>query len=266
MSRIALDVGHAHLYNVGDDAGSGRHPIRARGSRRRIALTRLDAARTPEPPARGRQLIGWAAGPYDHEPMLQPGEQTTRIILWEVDDPSKLGDPRFWWPTEQPFTLSDGRELRGPKGISLAKLRARSGSDEIELDVLPPSIRADRPADATSEGVRKVKISTADWGGSDPQRTYVIVSHRYRPTAEEAADEKARRGEASPFPSDAEALRQKWLAALEAGDQERAAELNARFEERLGKQGWLKPYAHPNQGVEIQPSVYLLDMRPQPVA
>ena len=89
---------------------------------------------------------------------------------------------------------------------------------------MPPlGFLADRLPVTMAEGARTVKVSTADWGGSDPERTYVIVSHHRRPTAEAAAEEKARRGDTSPFPPEAEALRQKWLAALEADDRERAA-------------------------------------------
>jgi hypothetical protein len=199
-------------------------------------------------------------------PMLQPGEQTTQIVLWELDDPTKHGDPSFWWPSEHRFELPQGRELSGPKGSSLADLRKQFGGDDVELAVPPPGIAAARRSGATAEEPRKLKVSTAGWGGSEPDRTYVIISHHYRPTAEEAAEEKARRGGASPFPPAAEAMRQRWLAALEAGDRAEAAELKAEFDEQLGQQGWRKPYAQPCAGVEIQPGVYLLDARPQPVA
>lgn len=195
-------------------------------------------------------------------PMLQPGEQATRILLWETDDPSKHDDSRFWWSSEQRLRLPDGRELSGPKGTSLAELRERSGGDEIELEVPPPRFHHRQTLRRDTDGGRTIKISTADWG--DPDRTFVIISHSYRPTAEEAAEEKARRGDGSPFPADAEAVRHKWLAALEAGEQEAAAELEAKFDETLAKQGWIKPYGQPNDGVEIQRGVYLLDARPQP--
>jgi len=198
-------------------------------------------------------------------PMLQPGEQATQIILWEIDDPSKRDDQRFWWPSEQPLKLPDGRELSGPKGTSVAALRKLFDGDEIELDVPPPSSPVRRLPGGLAEGGRKVKVSISGWLDSDPERTYVIISHSYRPTAEEAADEKARRGDKSPFSPDTEAVRQEWLAALEAGDEDRAAELKAQLDEKLSAQNWLKPYAQPNEGVEIQPGVYLLDVRPSAV-
>jgi hypothetical protein len=60
--------------------------------------------------------------------MLQPGEQATQIVLWEIDDPAKRDDAAFW---------RDGR----PLGSSLAALRARRGGDVIELPV-PTSERS----------------------------------------------------------------------------------------------------------------------------
>jgi hypothetical protein len=168
--------------------------------------------------------------------MLQPGEQATQIVLWEVDDPSKQDDRAFW---------RDGR----PQGSSLAVLRERFGGDEIELPLFP--------------GERTLKLSTADWG--DPERTQVIVVHHRRPTAEQVAEEKASRGGVSPFPPDAEEVRQRWLAALEAGDPA-APELHRDFDRRLAAHGWHKPVAQPKDGVELEPGVYLLDARPQPVA
>jgi hypothetical protein len=87
--------------------------------------------------------------------MLQLGERSTQIVLWEVDDPAKRGDGAFWWPD-------------GPKGHPLAAWRERSGGEEIEL-----------PVDL---GERTVRLSTAEWG--DPERTYVlVVTHSRRPEA-----------------------------------------------------------------------------------
>jgi hypothetical protein len=168
--------------------------------------------------------------------MLQPGEQATQIVLWEVDDPSKQDDRAFW---------RDGR----PQGSTLAALRERLGCDVVELPV------------PWGEGT--LRLDTAGWG--DPERTQVIVVHHRRPTAEQVAEEKARRGGASPFPPDAEEVRQRWLAALEAGDPG-AAELQVDFDRRLAAHGWHKPVAQPKDGVELEPGVFLLDARPQPVA
>jgi hypothetical protein len=193
--------------------------------------------------------------------MLQPGEQTTRIILWEIDDPSKHDDPRFHWSPERPLKLPDGSELSGPKGTSLAALRERFGGDEIEIDV--PSFAAERLPNVLADRGRKVKLSISDWLDSDPERTYLIISHRYRPTAERAAEEKAQRGADTPFPPEAEAVRQEWRTALEAGDEDRARDLKRQLDAKVGALNWVKPYAHPDEGVEIQPGVYLLDARPQ---
>lgn len=189
-----------------------------------------------------------------------PGESRTTIIVWEIDDPSKKGDPRYWWvakDTERLRRLSqDCPDLTGrPKGESLASLRSRAEGDVVEL--VHPAL-SDSPAED-----RRVRVPLSQWRDADPERTYLFIAHQRRPTADEQDAIKAR---GMPWPDGVEALRQEWLAKEAAGDNEEAARARQRFDEALRPLGFRKARDisawNPARAAELRPGVFVQDERP----
>jgi len=140
-----------------------------------------------------------------------PGESRTTVIVWETDDETKVGDPRYWW------TEADAERVRRlaldlpdpvgrPKGFSLASLRQQAENDQVEWIF----------------GDTRMRFSLSLWEEADPDRTYLIVGHQHKPTAEEQMiiDQ-----EGSRFPPEVEEVRQKLRAAVEAHNDEQAQEL-----------------------------------------
>ena len=189
-----------------------------------------------------------------------PGERRTKIIVWDIDDPTKKGDPRYWWDEKQLSRLRefspDMPDLSGkPKGQSLASLQRRADCGEVELGL--PAL----PDGGQGESVR---VSLSRWSDADPERTYLIVSHERRPTGEE---QEAIRAQGFPWPPEVEAIRQDWLAALAAEKPDRAAELRRRLDASLKDHGFSKPGElsawNADKATEIQPRVFVQDERPE---
>jgi len=191
----------------------------------------------------------------------QPGESRTHLIVWEIDDPSKRDDPRYWWTAEHVERLravaGEPPDLTGrPKGQSLASLRQQAEGDEVELvHPLDPSGGVD--------DVRRVRIPLTQWRDADPDRTYVMITHARRPTHEE---QETRKAEVMPWPDAVEALRREWLAAEASGHTERATGARARFDAELHRLGFRRPRDltpwDPSKAVELQPGVFVQDERP----
>ncbi len=188
-----------------------------------------------------------------------PGESRTTIIVWEIDDPAKEGDARYWWDEREVSRLRelapDIPDLSGkPRGQSLASLRRRADSDDVEIGV--PDLLSGREA-------RSVRLSLDHWSGADPERTYLIIAHERSPTEEERESARAK---GIPWPPEVEAVRQEWLAALAAEDAERSAALRERldavFEEHGFWPGHRSPWNH-ERATEIQPGVFVQDERPE---
>ena len=68
-----------------------------------------------------------------------PGEFRTYVTVWEVDDPTKAGDPRYWWLPDEvdrlrllvPPEFADKVAVAGtPKGQTLVSVREEFGVDE----------------------------------------------------------------------------------------------------------------------------------------
>jgi hypothetical protein len=189
-----------------------------------------------------------------------PGEHRTLIIVWSIDDPSKKGDPRYWW--EKDFLAGlrggapDAPDLGGkPKGQSLASLQQRA--EESEFVWAFPSGGAHEES--------RVRLSLEPWRDADPKRTYLIVSHQHAPIREQQAAGKA---EPSPWPAEVETVRQDWLAALAADEPEKATALRHELDAELKKHGFRKPGEtsawNPDRAIEIQPGVFLQDERTDP--
>ena len=188
-----------------------------------------------------------------------PGERRTTIIVWEIDDARKQGDPRYWWLDDEVERLQklspEVPDLRGrPKGQSLGSLRARADGDEVEL--LHPAV------DGLGEGA-PIRIPLTQWRDADPERTYLIVAHIRRPTPDEQDAINRRRPR---WPEWVESLRREWLAADTADGKEQAAQARQRLEEALTELGYrkaadLSPFS-PEKAVELRPAVFVQDERP----
>jgi hypothetical protein len=107
-----------------------------------------------------------------------------------------------------------------------------------------------------------VRLPLLQWDEADPDRTYFIVSHQQRPTEEE---QDGREAEGFPWPGDAEADRQQWLAAEALGDQVRAAQAKQRFDGKLADMGFRKSRDlsawDPVRATELAPGVFVQDDR-----
>jgi hypothetical protein len=181
-----------------------------------------------------------------------PGESRTTIIVWEIDDPSKSDDPRYWWQADEIEHLrklsSDMPDIAGrPRGESLGSLRRRAERDEVELGGVHGSVR----------------IPLGHWRDADPERTYLIIMHVRRPTADE---QEAMKAEWLSWDFEVEMLRQEWLAAEGAGEHGEAAEARRRFEAALTQRGFRKacdssPW-DPERAHELLPGVFVQDERP----
>ena len=189
---------------------------------------------------------------------LGPGETRTKIVVWDIHDPAKKDDPGYWWDERDAAQVRalapDMPDLSGrPRGNSLAGYIRRGDSEEIEL-----------PFPGLDDGVETetLRVSLRHFGGSDPERTFLIVTQEQAPTEEESKEIKAR---GLPWPDEVETLRQEWLAALAANEHERAAELSEQLDAAFEEHGFSKPTRTPLltvEAVEIQPGVFLQDERP----
>lgn len=188
-----------------------------------------------------------------------PGQSRTIIVVWQTDDPRKAGDGRYWWLPEDVARLrksaQDVPDLTGkPRGQSLASLRRRGKNGEVDLAL--PGLPGHPEA-------TPVRLPLLHWEGADPELTYFIVSHQRRPSEEEHEERKA---EGFPWPGDAEANRQQWLAAEALGDSVRAANARQRFDAQLAALGFRKhrdvsPW-DPTRAIELLPGVFVQDERP----
>jgi hypothetical protein len=179
------------------------------------------------------------------------GESHTTIIVWEIDDPSKSDDPRYWWQADEVERLrrlsSDMPDITGrPRGESLGSLRRRAERDEVELGGVSGSVR----------------IPLGHWRDDDPERTYLIIMHVRRPTADE---QEAMKAEWPPWDFEVDKLQQAWLAAEGAGEHGTAAEARRRFEAALAQRGfrnarYSSPW-DPERAHELLPGVFVQDER-----
>lgn len=188
-----------------------------------------------------------------------PGETRTWIVVWEIDDPVKVGDPRYWWDETQvaSFRGQSSRvpDLAGkPKGQSVVSLRRSAHDESVELDLL-----------VLPEGVETevVRVPSNHFRGSDPERTYVIVSRERAATTEEREASAAR---GLPWPPEVEAIRQAWLAALATDDPVLVAETRKQLDAAFEEHGMIAspPLGDAGRAVEVQPGVFLQDERPKP--
>jgi hypothetical protein len=171
----------------------------------------------------------------------------TQIVVWEVADPAKAGDSRFWWTAEEvgrlrrvvPPEHADRLAIAGtPKGRSLAAWRRETPPE-------PP-----------------FRVSLDHWRDADPDKTYLIVSATRGPTPEE----EQREGLAERLPPEIEDLRQAWVAALQSGDDDEPMlreQLDAELE-AIGhfRRGTISAF-DPRKAVEISPGVFVQDERRQ---
>lgn len=188
-----------------------------------------------------------------------PGQSRTTIVVWEIDDPTKRDDPRYWWNTDEVERLqtlsADLPDLAGkPKGQSLASLQRRAAGDDVEL------IHPGRAADAETASVR---IPLGQWRDADPERTYLIIAHDRAPTGEE---QEAMKGKGPPWPNPVEALRKEWLEAEASGHDARSKNARERFDAALAELGFRKarditPW-DPERATELRPGVFVQDERP----
>lgn len=205
-----------------------------------------------------------------------PGTWQTQIVVWEVDDPSKLEQPQFWWTAREVGQLmrtaspEDAGRLAvagTPKGRSLADLRAEFGGDEVEVRVgrFPAgSLGTPSPEHAALLEARPAyaaRFSLRHWADADRRRTRLLISNSYTPTEGQREAYKA----LFPEPPEIEELREAWFAALKAGDPS-AAELREQLDAELIPRGhvcvpglWIW---NPNTAVEIGPTVFVRDERP----
>jgi hypothetical protein len=189
----------------------------------------------------------------------RPGEQRTVVILWNADDTTKAGDPRYWWTEEETAKWRNhlpesSPDLAGrPKGQLLASFLVSEGSDEVELV---------RPASEGTEE-RTMRFSIPRGAGANPERTYLIVQHQRRPNDAEQQELKQK---GFPWPETVETLRQEWLAALADKDDQRAGELRRELDAAFKEHGFRKPTDtspwNPDRAVQVQPGVWLQDERP----
>ena len=196
------------------------------------------------------------------------GTWQTQVVVWNVDDPAKAGDPRFWRSAEEvgrilrlapPELASRLTKAGTPKGTTLAQLRREAGGDELERRM--GGVPDDHwPKDGAPEPIWGpeivVRISLAPWRDADPERTRFIISQTWRPTPEQ---QKAM----SQLPREGDELRRAWRAALAEGDEESADALREQMEEELGAVPFSKLSAwDPQRAVEVAPDVFVQDERP----
>jgi hypothetical protein len=203
----------------------------------------------------------------------RPGTWETRIVVWNVADPAKAGDPHFWWSADEVGWLlrtsapgDASRLVRAgmPKGKTLAELRKEAGGNELRRRIGgPPSAPPDNPnlevdLDPSLWGPpHTVCIPLDPWRDADPQRTRFLISHTWnRPP-----------GLPSPVrhPEHVERLRQAWIEALKTGD-ESARSLREQLDEEMEAIGGfvLRPPRTwtPSKAVEIAPRILVRDDRP----
>jgi hypothetical protein len=189
----------------------------------------------------------------------EPGQSRTKIIVWEIDDPSKQGDGRYWWLRADVQLLqgkmTDFPDLTGrPRGESLASLRRRADAGQVDLT---------RPRFPHDPAPKPAWLPLDPWMDADPERTFFIIAHQRAPTKEEQEERKA---EGFPWPGEAEAYRQQWLAADALGDKVRAVQARQRFDAMLAELGFrkardLSPW-NPERATEVRPGVFVQDERP----
>jgi hypothetical protein len=107
-----------------------------------------------------------------------------------------------------------------------------------------------------------VRIPLDPWIDADPERTRFLIAHHRKPTSEEQRLPTTD----LPWGEDEEAMRQEWLAADAAGDEERAADARRRLFDALAKLGFrkatdLSPW-NPERATEIRPGIFVQDERP----
>jgi hypothetical protein len=109
-----------------------------------------------------------------------------------------------------------------------------------------------------------VRIPLDAWAEADPKRTRFLIAHYRRPSSEEQDLRKTD----FLWGEEEEAIRQEWLSADAAGDEERAADARRRLFVALDKLGFgkateLSPW-DPQRASELRPGIYIQDERPAP--
>jgi hypothetical protein len=118
------------------------------------------------------------------------------LVVWDIDDESKKGDPRYWWTEEAVsqlgrFSKAIPIKAGDPRGQSLASMRAEAKDGQVEWGPF-----GDDP--------EPVRTSLARWADADPDRTRVIFMHQRAPAVQEVQDSSR-----SSLPAPVEAVRQK---------------------------------------------------------
>jgi hypothetical protein len=177
------------------------------------------------------------------------------LVVWDTDDESKKGDPRYWWTEEAvsrlgPFSKDIGIRAGAPKGQSLASMRAGAKDGQVEWGPF-------------GDDEEPVRTSLSRWADADPDRTRVLFAHQRAPTH---AEQEAMDIGGSSVPAPVEAVRQKLLLAIKAGDERRADELRAELAEVFKSHGSQKakdifPW-DPQLAVEVEPGLFIQDERP----
>jgi hypothetical protein len=212
------------------------------------------------------------------------GTWSTQVVLWDITDATKEGDTRYWVTEREIETTRRGRarpldpeivaraeavwgpmsdslsdeeiekleeaRIGKPKGVSLEKLRERSGGEVV----------VDGPNPEGETEPAQIPLPPELFAGSDPLTTYVIASRHYAWTPEER--------EAMPkwkYPPEVDELRKEWVAALDSGAPEEP-QLRERYDEELEKLGGLKHTTFsawlPERAAELTPGVFVQDERP----
>jgi len=110
--------------------------------------------------------------------MPYPSEPRTYMYLWDVRDPRRVGDPKYWLDG---LTLPNGRELRGPSGIRL---------DEFLADTDEHSVPLCRGAHGPYPE-RVFRIPVDRFRDADREHTRVFISHFFPPARPEGVENGA---------------------------------------------------------------------------
>ncbi|HEX4519937.1 MAG TPA: hypothetical protein VH063_10190 [Gaiellaceae bacterium] len=177
----------------------------------------------------------------------------TFVVAWDVNDPAKAGDPRYFWTEDDATRMRDTIApvtAGAPRGASLLRLERDYPVDRQDGD---PDAPEERFGARAHHGVR---IAIEHFHAADPETTFLIVSHMTRPTSLTP----------TPLSPEVERIREELVAATEAGEEDSAEGLRARLRAELTTSGF-RPRselfaADENRATEVAPGVFVQDERP----